>query len=243
MNNHKSLALVLSLLTITTQMSAGSSANPTAMVAYVDAQKGVFELPSLPYSYEALAPYIDARTLEIHHNRHHKTYVDNLNKAIEGTPFATMTLLELFAKSSSLPTKIKNNAGGHFGHTFYWACMAAVADKDKHTMSQRLEKALVDNFGSIDSFKEKFRNAGLDCFGSGYTWLVEKNGKLFIGITANQDNPLMESSSFQGRPILVCDVWEHAYYLAYQNMRGDYLNSFWNLVNWEYVDNTLFNKS
>lgn len=243
MKSLKSLLFVMSFLTLPIQMKAESSSNPTAMVAQVDAQRGVFELPPLPYSYDSLAPHIDARTLEIHHNRHHKTYVDNLNKAVQGTSYASMTLRELFTKSSSLPVKIKNNAGGHFGHTFYWACMAPIADKDKHKMSERLEKALIDNFGSIALFKEKFRNAGLECFGSGYAWLVEKDGKLLIGSTQNQDNPLMEGVSFQGRPILVCDVWEHAYYLMYLNMRGDYLSSFWNVVNWDYVDNTLFNKS
>ncbi|MDB6081275.1 MAG: Manganese/iron superoxide dismutase-like protein, partial [Chlamydiia bacterium] len=190
----------------------------------VNSQKTTFELPPLPYSSHALEPYIDARTMEIHHDRHHKTYVDNLNKAIANTQWTGKTLPELFTQCSSLPIAIRNNAGGHWNHSFYWDIMTA--DPHKRKMSERLEKEIVKYFGSIAQCKEEFRNAGLQRFASGYAWLIRaRDGSLKIISTANQDNPLMNDAQVQGSPILIVDVWEHAYYLHYQNLRGDYLDA------------------
>lgn len=147
------------------------------------------------------------------------------------------TLPEMF-QTPGLPTKIRNNAGGHWNHTFYWECMSQ--NHQDRIMPKRLERALTEAFGSIDAFKERFRTAGIGCFGSGYVWLVLKDGKLEIGTTPNQDNPLMVGVELQGKPLLAADVWEHAYYLRYLNMRMDYLGSFWNVVNWKKVDERMF---
>ena len=214
---------------------------PKSSLEAVDLQKGIFELPPLPYAYSALEPYIEEKIMDVHHNRHHKTYVENLNKAVKGTEWEGKTLLTLFQSASKLPAAIRNNAGGHWNHSFYWVIMTG--DAPKKEMSPRLEKELIQNFGSVDKFKEEFRNSGLDRFGDGYVWLVrDSNGALKIGSTPYQDNPLMDNASLQGTPLLVCDVWEHAYYLQYLNKRGDYLNAFWNVINWQKVDELAFLK-
>ena len=212
---------------------------PQYSLEAVDLQVAPFELPPLPYPYTALEPSIDKKTLELHHNKHHKAYVDNLNKAIKGTEWEGKTLLELFAKASALPTAIRNDSGGHWNHTMYWKVMTG--DSAKKEMPKRLETELIKYFGSVDKFKELFRNAGLERFGSGYSWLVRaSNGSLQVGSTADQDNPLMDNATFKGVPLLACDVWEHAYYLQYQNRRGDYLNAFWNVIDWKKVDELAF---
>ncbi|HXF29306.1 MAG TPA: superoxide dismutase, partial [Chlamydiales bacterium] len=197
----------------------------------VNAQVAPFELLPLPYTYDALEPSIDTRTMHLHHDKHHRAYVDNLNTAILQSPFKNKTLPELFAVNDTLPDAIRNNAGGHWNHSFYWEMMTPI--REKQAMSERLKKRLIDAFGSIEKFKEEFRNAGLKRFGSGYAWLIETpTGELKICSTPNQDNPLMNNAPMKGRPLLVGDVWEHAYYLNYQNRRGDYLDAFWNVVNW-----------
>lgn len=205
----------------------------------VDKQKGVFVLPKLPYAYNALEPYINAKTMEIHHDRHHKAYVDNLNIAIANTKWVDKTLPELFAVASTLPESIRYDAGGHWNHTFYWVVMTG--DTKKRQMSERLEKELIKNFGSVKKCREEFRNAGLARYGSGYAWIVkEPNGALKITSTPNQDNPLMNDAPVKGVPILGVDVWEHAYYLQYQNHRADYLDAFWNVIDWDTVDKLAF---
>lgn len=197
------------------------------------------ELPSLPYPKEALEPHIDALTMEIHHGRHHKAYVDNLNKAIAGNAALEAKSLEdlikdLGAVSDSIRGPVRNNGGGHWNHSFFWKLMAPNAGG---APSGKLADGLKTAFGSFDDFKAKFENAGMTRFGSGWAWLVSNGGKLEIVSTPNQDNPLMGKAvaGCEGKPLLGVDVWEHAYYLKYQNKRADYLKAFWNVVNWNAV--------
>lgn len=197
-----------------------------------------FELPPLPYPKEALEPHFDALTMEIHHDRHHKAYVDNLNKAIAGSPLEGKSLDEIVKGIGSAPDNIKgpvrNNGGGHWNHTFFWRILGPQAGG---APGGKLADDIKSTFGSFDDFKAKFEAAGLGRFGSGWAWLVKHNGKLEIVSTANQDNPLMGKAvaGCEGTPVLGVDVWEHAYYLKYQNKRGDYLKAFWNVVNWAEV--------
>jgi len=192
-----------------------------------------FTLPALPYAYDALEPNIDILTMQIHHDKHHQAYVDNLNKAIAGTANESKTIEELVAVAGTISPAVRNNGGGHWNHTFFWETMAA--SKAGGTPSGALATAIDAAFGSLDAFKEKFAAAGMTRFGSGWAWLIVKDGKLEISSTPNQDNPLMDVAEVKGTPILGCDVWEHAYYLKYQNKRADYLASFWNVVNWTKV--------
>jgi Fe-Mn family superoxide dismutase len=191
-----------------------------------------FTLPALPYAYEALEPHIDTTTMKIHHDKHHQAYVDNLNKAIAGTENENKSLEELVKNAGTISPAVRNNGGGHWNHSFFWESMAPGAGGSP---SGKLGDAINSAFGSFDTFKEKFANAGMTRFGSGWAWLIVKDGKLEISSTPNQDNPLMEVADVKGTPILGCDVWEHAYYLHYQNRRADYLAAFWNLVNWNKV--------
>ena len=197
-----------------------------------------FELAPLPYSKEALEPHIDALTMEIHHGRHHKAYVDNLNKAITGSPLEGKSLEEIIKGIGSAPDNIKgpvrNNGGGHWNHTFFWRILGPNAGG---TPTGKLADDIKAAFGSFDEFKAKFENAGMTRFGSGWAWLCVKEDKsLCICSTPNQDNPLMKGVvECPGKPILGVDVWEHAYYLKYQNKRADYLKAFWNVVNWAEV--------
>jgi len=192
-----------------------------------------FTLPSLPYPHDALEPHIDARTMEIHHGKHHQAYVDNLNKAISGTPSENKSLEELVKIAGTISPAVRNNGGGHWNHSFFWEILAPKAGGQP---SGNVSAAINTAFGSLDSFKEKFNSAGLTRFGSGWAWLIVKDGKLEISSTPNQDNPLMDVAEVKGHPILGVDVWEHAYYLKYQNKRADYLNAFWNVVNWRKVE-------
>lgn len=191
-----------------------------------------FSLDPLPYAYDALEPYIDTQTMQIHHGRHHQAYVDNLNKAIAGTPHENKSLEELITSAGSISPAVRNNGGGHWNHNFFWACMAPHAGG---APDGKLADALHATFGTFESFKEKFAGAGMTRFGSGWAWLIAADGKLEITSTPNQDNPLMDVADVKGQPILGVDVWEHAYYLKYQNKRADYLAAFWNLVNWKKV--------
>lgn len=191
----------------------------------------MFELPKLPYSYDALEPYIDAKTMEIHHTKHHAAYTDNLNKALEGIDTNNASIEELLSEIDMNNMPLRNNAGGYYNHKLFWD----VFSKEKTSMSQSLEDAIINSFGSVENFKESFTKAALSRFGSGWTWLCKKeDGSLEIVTTSNQDNPLMPGIE-GGTPILALDVWEHAYYLNYQNRRVDYVQAFWNIVNWEKV--------
>lgn len=193
-------------------------------------------LPKLDYAYDSLEPYIDAKTMEIHHAKHHQAYIDKLNAAIKGTSFETMDLVELIKKLNDVPENIRNavrnHGGGHLNHSFFWKIMAPKAGGGGEP-SGKVGDALKKTFGSFEKFKEEFANAGLNRFGSGWAWLVVDKGKLAVVSTANQDNPLSEGKI----PILGVDVWEHAYYLKYQNKRPDYLTAWWNVVNWQEVQN------
>ncbi len=191
-----------------------------------------FTLAPLPYAYEALEPHIDKLTMQIHHDKHHQAYVDNLNKAIAGTENENKTIEELVKNAGIISPAVRNNGGGHWNHTFFWNILAANAGG---TPSGKLADAITAAFGSFDAFKEKFNQVGTTRFGSGWAWLIVKDGKLEVSSTPNQDNPLMDVAEVKGTPILGADVWEHAYYLKYQNKRADYLAAFWNVVNWAKV--------
>lgn len=187
----------------------------------------------LPYSYDALEPFIDAQTMEIHYSRHHAGYVKNLNEAIKGSAYEKMTLEQLFSEASALPPAVRNNAGGHYNHEMFWS----VLTPQKNTKpSAELLKALTDKFGGLENLKQKLNQAALSRFGSGWVWVyVSGKKQLEITSTANQDNPLMEDLQDKGIPILGIDLWEHAYYLKYQNKRADYLTALWNVINWDEV--------
>lgn len=196
--------------------------------------EGMHTLPALPYSFDALEPHIDKLTMEIHHDRHHKAYVDNLNKAIAGTELEKVSLEDLVKNISKHPLAVRNNGGGHWNHTFFWNIMAPNAGG---MPKGKVSEAINSTFGSFDKMKEEFAKAATGRFGSGWAWLiVTADKKLKIVSTPNQDNPLMDISTDKGTPILALDVWEHAYYLKYQNKRADYINAFWNVVNWNKVE-------
>lgn len=189
----------------------------------------------LPYAYDALEPYIDTKTMEIHYSKHHAGYVKNLNDALRGKAEEKMTLQELFSKISLLPAAVRNNAGGHYNHEMFWW----VLTPEKNTKpSANLLKAITEKFGSMESLKQQLNQAALSRFGSGWVWLyVSGENQLEISTTANQDNPLMQDAQNKGIPILGIDLWEHAYYLKYQNKRADYLGALWNIINWNEVSN------
>jgi len=196
------------------------------------------ELPALPYAYDALEPHIDAQTMTIHHTKHHQAYIDNANKALEGTEMEHMSADEIVRNLASAPADkkgaLRNNVGGHVNHSMFWQVMGPDGTGKP---SGELASAIDETFGSFEAFKEKLEDAGKTRFGSGWAWLVVQDGKLAVVSTANQDSPLMgaEIAGVSGTPILGVDVWEHAYYLNYQNRRPDYLKAFWNVVNWDEV--------
>ncbi|MBN2598306.1 superoxide dismutase [Labilibaculum sp.] len=192
-----------------------------------------FELPKLPYAYDALEPHIDARTMEIHHSKHHAGYTNNLNAAIAGTDIEEQSIENILANISKQSVAVRNNGGGFFNHDLFWQVMSP---KGGGKPSGSLLAAIEKDFGSFDSFKEEFSKAAATRFGSGWAWLVKQsNGKLVVSSTPNQDNPLMDVAEVKGTPILGLDVWEHAYYLKFQNKRPDYISEFWNVINWEEV--------
>ncbi|WP_144892579.1 superoxide dismutase [Flavobacterium tiangeerense] len=206
-------------------------------------EEGTFVLPKLPYSTDALEPHIDKATMEIHHGKHHQAYVTNLNKAI-GTldkklVESSSSLETIFKKMSQFPDSIRNNAGGHYNHTLFWELLSP---NGGGLPKGKLAQAITSSFGSFDEFKKQFADASMKRFGSGWAWLVVKDGQLVIGSTANQDNPLMrlKGKGLKGKPVMALDVWEHAYYFKNQNRRADYINSFWNVINWEKAEQ-LFN--
>lgn len=192
-----------------------------------------FTLAPLPYAFNALEPHIDAKTMEIHHGKHHQAYVTNLNNAIAGTDAEKMSIEDICRNISKFGMPVRNNGGGHWNHTFFWSIMGP---NGGGAPAGALGDAINATFGSFDEFKTKFNAAGVGRFGSGWAWLIKNDaGKLEICSTPNQDNPLMDIAEVKGTPILGCDVWEHAYYLHYQNRRPDYLAAWWNVVNWEEV--------
>jgi superoxide dismutase, Fe-Mn family len=191
-----------------------------------------FELPALPYASDALEPHIDKATMEIHHGKHHQAYVDNLNKAIAGTDAENKKIEDIQANISTYAPAVRNNGGGHYNHSLFWSIMSP---NGGGSPSGELANAIDSAFGSFDEFKKKFAEAGTTRFGSGWAWLSVAGGKLQVSSTPNQDNPLMDVAEVKGTPILGMDVWEHAYYLKYQNKRPDYIAAFWNVVNWDAV--------
>jgi Fe-Mn family superoxide dismutase len=191
-----------------------------------------YTLPELPYAYDALEPYIDKMTMELHHDKHHAAYTKNFNAAIKDAGIADMDIMDIFKNISKYPAGIKNNGGGYYNHMLFWNAMSPNGGgMPKEMLIKEIEKS----FGSFDSFKEKFSNAAATRFGSGWAWLVYSDGKLVVTSTPNQDNPLMDVAEVKGHPLLLIDVWEHAYYLKYQNRRPEYIAAFWNVVNWDWV--------
>ncbi len=196
-----------------------------------------FELPKLNYAYDALEPHIDAKTMEIHHTKHHGGYTTNLNNAIKGTDLENKSIEEILANVSKASAAVRNNGGGYYNHLLFWKWMSP---KGGGKPSGEVMEAINKNFGSFDSFKETFNKAAATRFGSGWAWLIKtKDGSLEVTSTPNQDNTLMDLSETKGSPILGLDVWEHAYYLKYQNRRPEYIDAFWNVVNWEEVSKRL----
>jgi len=188
-----------------------------------------FELPPLPYDYNALEPHIDEMTMRVHHDKHHATYTNNLNNAIQGTDLAGLSIEDILRKGiAALPTAVRNNGGGFYNHSLFWRVMGP---RGGGTPTGELAAAINQAFGSFDAFKEQFSKAAIGQFGSGWAWLVYANGRLEVYGTSNQDSPIMEGKT----PLLTLDVWEHAYYLKYQNRRPDYVAAWWNVVNWDYV--------
>jgi Fe-Mn family superoxide dismutase len=191
-----------------------------------------FSFPELPYSYDALEPYIDAQTMEIHYERHHKTYFDKFVGAVQGTDIANQNIEKVFAGMSKHSAAVRNNGGGYWNHIVYWNCMKS---KGGGEPKGKLADAIKTTWGSFKEFRDKFSDAGVSRFGSGFAWLIVKDGKLQITSTPNQDNPLMDLADARGKPVLALDVWEHAYYLKYQNKRPAYIEAWWNVVNWDHV--------
>lgn len=191
-----------------------------------------FELKALPYSFDALEPYIDAKTMEIHHDKHHGAYTSNLNAALQGTALEGKSIEEVLKNISAQPVAVRNNGGGFYNHNFFWEIMTPGGAKQPEG---ELLKALESAFGSYQGFKDAFTKAALTRFGSGWAWLVKQGESLVISSTANQDNPLMDLAEVKGTPILGVDVWEHAYYLKYQNRRPEYVDAFFNVINWDEV--------
>ncbi|GDX50485.1 superoxide dismutase [Bacteroidota bacterium] len=193
----------------------------------------MFELPALPYAHNSLEPHIDEKTMEIHHGKHHQAYVNNLNNAVKGNAAEGVSLIDLVHNISKYSPAIRNNGGGHWNHSFFWGIMGPNAGGQP---TGALIDAIVATFGSFDAMKEQFNSAATTRFGSGWAWLIVHDHKLAITSTPNQDNPLMDIAEVKGTPILGLDVWEHAYYLHYQNRRPDYISAFWNAINWSAVN-------
>ncbi|ELQ2335854.1 superoxide dismutase [Vibrio vulnificus] len=189
--------------------------------------------PELPYSYDALEPYIDAKTMEVHYSKHHKAYYDKFLAAIQGSELENQTLTEIFADISQHSPAVRNNGGGYYNHILYWQCMSPNGGGEPKGV---LAHAIKEKFGTFAAFKEAFSQAAVNTFGSGFVWLVVKGGDIHIASTSNQDNPLMDIASVRGEPILALDVWEHAYYIRYQNRRPEYIDAWWNVVDWRAVE-------
>jgi Fe-Mn family superoxide dismutase len=200
---------------------------------------GLYDLPKLNYEYNSFEPFIDSITMEIHHKKHHKAYVDNLNKALMESKDNEKPLLEIFANISDFSPAVRNNGGGHYNHSFFWKILNSNVSEKNHPFGN-VKRKIEEEFGSIESFYQMFINVSVSRFGSGWAWLsLDDNGRLFVSSTPNQDNPLMNIADKNGYPVLGIDLWEHAYYLNYQNRRLDYINSFFKIINWDEVENRL----
>lgn len=213
----------------------GASGTVKELVALFPSNSA-FELPPLGYSFDALEPFIDAQTMQIHHDKHHQAYITKLNEAVAKENSLQNQTLEQLVKNiskhpESVKTAIRNHGGGHWNHSFFWTLL-----KTNTKPSEKMEKVITDNFGSMEQFKTNFEKAAMSVFGSGWAWVIKDGNKLAITTSANQDNPLMDISAKQGTPVMGLDVWEHAYYLKYQNKRADYLQAFWNVLNWNKVE-------
>ncbi len=191
-----------------------------------------FKLPSLSYSYDALEPHIDSRTMEIHHTKHHAAYTNNLNAAVENSELADKSIEDMMKDISKYPVAVRNNGGGYFNHNLFWEIMSPDGGGEP---SGKLADAIKSSFGSFEAFRDEFSKAAATRFGSGWAWLVKQDDRLVVSSTPNQDNPLMDLAEVKGTPILGLDVWEHAYYLHYQNRRPDYISAFWNVIDWSEV--------
>ena len=227
MSSRRDFLITMGLLTV------GGAVRADRLLRWSPTQSLDFQLPKLPYAYKDLVPAIDARTMEIHHTKHHQAYVNNLNKAVVGTAAEGKSLEAILAEVSKYPLPVRNNAGGHYNHSLFWTLLQV--PKNDNLPKGKLLRAIKKQFGSYTAMQKAFEDAATKRFGSGWAWLVVNNGKLQIGSTPNQDNPLMDVSELKGAPILALDVWEHAYYLNYQNKRADYAKAFWQLVNWQKV--------
>jgi len=192
-----------------------------------------FELPTLPYDYKALEPHIDAMTMEIHHSKHHGAYTNNLNAAIQGTEMEKLSLEAILKDISKYPVAVRNNGGGFYNHSLFWTILSP---KGGGGPKGEIAAAITAQFGSFEAFKEEFNKAAMSRFGSGWAWLVNVQGKLVVTSSPNQDNPLMDLSDVKGFPVFGIDVWEHAYYLKYQNRRNEYIGAFWNLLDWDEIN-------
>jgi Fe-Mn family superoxide dismutase len=213
-----------------------SEKSPTFDAHFQD--KFPYSLPKMPYDYNSIEPIIDKQTMEIHHTKHHQAYVNNLNKVLENQAFKNAPLLELFKKVSTLDKAIRNNGGGHYNHTLYWQMLTSPSSPNNE-ISPKLKEIISKHFGSVESFTKEFNDKALKVFGSGWCWLILSNNKeLKIVTTPNQDNPLMDvvDEKDRGMPLLGVDVWEHAYYLKYQNRRAEYLENIWKVINWKFVE-------
>ena len=188
--------------------------------------------PELPYAYDALEPYIDAKTMEVHYSKHHRTYFDKFIAAVKGTEYENQSIEAIFSQISSLAPAIRNNGGGYFNHIVYWNCMSPNGGGEP---KGALAAAINNKYGSFAAFQDAFAQAAINTFGSGFAWLIVKEGEIEITSTSNQDNPLMDVAQVKGEPILALDVWEHAYYISYQNRRPEYINAWWNVVDWDAV--------
>ena len=188
--------------------------------------------PELPYAYDALEPYIDAKTMEVHYSKHHRTYFDKFIAAVKGTEYEDQSIEAIFSQISSLAPAIRNNGGGYFNHIVYWNCMSPNGGGEP---KGALAAAINNKYGSFAAFQDAFAQAAINTFGSGFAWLIVKEGEIEITSTSNQDNPLMDVAQVKGEPILALDVWEHAYYISYQNRRPEYINAWWNVVDWDAV--------
>ena len=188
--------------------------------------------PELPYAYDALEPYIDAKTMEVHYSKHHRTYFDKFIAAVKGTEYEDQSIEAIFSQISSLAPAIRNNGGGYFNHIVYWNCMSPNGGGEP---KGALAEAINKKYGSFAAFQDAFTQAAINTFGSGFAWLIVKEGEIEITSTSNQDNPLMDVAQVKGEPILALDVWEHAYYISYQNRRPEYINAWWNVVDWDAV--------
>ncbi|MHC1706120.1 MAG: superoxide dismutase [Bacteroidales bacterium] len=223
-------AMIINLILLTTVTGGITAGNDPVL----QTKSAKLEFPALPYAADALEPFVDKLTMEIHHGKHHKAYYDNFMKAIAGSEMENNSLGDILKNISKYPAAVRNNGGGFYNHILFWENMAPAGSS---IMSAEFEALITKKFGSIVEFKRLFSEAGKTRFGSGWAWLsVDASGELFISSTPNQDNPLMDVADKKGTPILALDVWEHAYYLKYQNRRPDYIDSWWNIVNWSVVE-------